>query len=131
MIPSLPRRSPAVLAGALALSGLGACGGGDSHAKPTPKATPTPTPAISEQEFNALQLNTPRRVIEQRYGLPLENPRSRVSARYIRGEPKGYRCVFYPVANAPRADFLRFCYKGGTLQSKLAVTTVKKNGQGE
>ena len=124
MIPSLPRRSPAVLAGALVL-GLAGCGGGDSKPKPKPPA-PTPPPGLTEAQFNALPLSTQRAQVEQRFGPPLANPASRISKKYIEGEPKGFSCVYYPVSGGPREDFFRLCYKGGTLQSKLGVTTAKK-----
>jgi hypothetical protein len=115
------------LAAALALSGLGACGGGDSKPKKAAAVTPAPTPAMTSGQFEALPLNTPRTAIEQRFGPPMADPESRIAAKYINGAPKHFRCVYYPVADAPEADFFRFCYKGGILQNKLAVTTVKKD----
>lgn len=106
---------------------LGACGGDDPPKQGVKKPKPTPTPAISEADVNALPLDTPRTDVERRFGKPFD-PKGIVAPRTLKDEPKGLECTYHRVQGGAPEDFFQFCYKQGLLASKLSLVTSPDGG---
>jgi hypothetical protein len=124
MILRLPTSGRIALATALAAGVLAGCGDDSPDPAPTPAPSPTPRP-LPVPQVRALPLDTPRADIERRFGPPAKP--DFVAAKVRRGEPKGYRCVYYVLEGkgGPKRNYVQFCFgPKDTLDSKLELTAL-------